>query len=99
MVLCIPNDLEKKNNEDLQNAKRHMGVSLIAAASYQSLKQMVYLLRGFVLDMSTTPHRGDLLKMMHTKDDGVHFKANLLFYVNAVVQKYFDNIDTHYYCR
>lgn len=90
---------KKQNNEDLQNAKRHMGVSLIAAASHQSLKQMVYQLHGFVLDMSTTPRRGDLSKMMHTKDDGVHFKANLLFYVNARVQKYFDNIDNHCYCR
>lgn len=58
----------KKNNEDLQNAKRHMGRSLIAAESYQSLKQMAYQLHGFVLDMSTT-HRGDLSKIMHTKED------------------------------
>lgn len=69
----------KKNNEDLQNAKRHMGVSLIAAVSYQSLKQMAYQLHGFVLDMSTTLHRGDLSKIMHTKDDGIcliHFKVH-----------------------
>lgn len=69
----------KKNNEDLQNAKRHMGVSLIAAVSYQSLKQMAYQLHGFVLDMSTTLHRGDLLKIIHTKRDGIrliHFKVN-----------------------
>lgn len=61
----------KKNIEDLQNAKRHMGVSLIAAVSYQSLKQMAYQLHGFVLDMSTTLHRGDLSKIMDTKDDGM----------------------------
>lgn len=48
-------------------------------ASYQSLIQMAYQLHGFVLDMSTTPHRGDLSKIMHTKDDGVCSKANLLF--------------------
>lgn len=66
-----------KNNEDLQNAKRHMGVLLIAVASYQSLKQMAYQLHGFVLDMYTTPHRGDLSKIMQTKDDGVHFKFTL----------------------
>lgn len=49
----------KKDNEDLQNAKRHMGVSLIAAQSYQSLKQMAYQLYGVVLDMSAL-HKGDL---------------------------------------
>lgn len=54
---CIPPTSLKKNNEDLQNAKRHVGVSLIAAESYQSLKQMAYQLRGFVLDMPTTPQR------------------------------------------
>lgn len=42
----------RKNNEDLQNAKRHTGVSLIAAESYQSLKQMAYQWHGSVLDMS-----------------------------------------------
>lgn len=62
----------KKNNEDLQNAKRHMGVSLIAVASYQSLKQMAYQLHGFVLDMMSTLHRGDLSKIMCTKDDGIY---------------------------
>lgn len=49
-----------KNNGDVQNAKRHIGVSLIAAESYQSSKQMAYQLHGFVLDMSTTLLRGDL---------------------------------------
>lgn len=69
----------KKNNEDLQNAKRHMGVSLIAGASYQSLKQIAYQLHSFVLDMSTMLSRGDLSAIMHIKDDGtrlIHFKVN-----------------------
>ena len=68
MVLYAPDVLEE-NNEDLQNAKRHMGVSLIAAVSYQSLKQMAYQLHGFVLDMTIALHKGDLLKIMRCKDD------------------------------
>lgn len=71
MWLYTLDALEEKNNEDLQNAKRHMGVSLKAAVSHQSLKQMAYQLHGFVLDMSTTRRRGDLLKIMGTKDDGI----------------------------
>lgn len=70
VVLCTPDVLEE-NNKDLQNAKRHMGVTLIAAVSYQSWKQMAYPLRGFVLDMSTTLQWGDLSKIMDTKDDGI----------------------------
>lgn len=65
-----------------KNAKRHMGVSLIAAVSYQSLKQIAYQLHSYVLDMSTMLCRGDLSKIMHIKDDGtrlIHFKVNWLF--------------------
>ena len=72
----------KENNEDLQNAKRHMGVSLIAAVSYQSLKQIAHQLLGFVLDISTTLRRGDLSKIMRTEDDGmclIHFKRKCTF--------------------
>lgn len=50
----------RKNNEDLQNAKRHMAVALIAAKSYQSLEQITYHLHGFVLDISTRLLKGDL---------------------------------------
>lgn len=56
---CIPPMSLTKNNGDVQNAKRHIGVSLIAAESYQSSKQMAYQSHGFVLDMSTLL-RGDL---------------------------------------
>lgn len=76
---CVPVAPLKNNNEDLQNAKRHMGVSLIAAVSYQSLKQIAYQLHSYVLDMSTMLCRGDLSKIMHIKDDGtrlIHFKVN-----------------------
>lgn len=68
---CTPPPSLKENNEDLLNAKTHMGVPLIAAVSYQSLKQMAYQLDGFVLDMSTTLHRGDLSEIMCTKDEGI----------------------------
>lgn len=66
----------KKNNEDLQDSKRHIGVSLMAVESYQSLKQMAYRLHGFVLDTPTPPHKGDLSKITHAKDYGtrlIHF--------------------------
>lgn len=69
----------KQNNEDLQNAKRHNGVSLIAAESYQSLKQMAYQSHGFVLSMPTKLHRGDLSTITRTYDYGVclaHFTNN-----------------------
>lgn len=72
----------KKNNEDLRNAKRHIGASLIAPESYQSLKQMAYQLHGFVLDMPTTLHGGDLSKIMHPKDYGIcliHFTNHFFF--------------------
>lgn len=58
----------KQNNEDLQDAKRHIGVSLIAAESYQSLKQMAYQSHGFVLSMPTTQRRGDLSTITRTYD-------------------------------
>lgn len=68
----------KKNNEDLQNAKKHVGVPPIAAEGYQSLKQMAYRLRGFVLDMPTTRRRGDLWKIMRAEDYGVR----LIYFTN-----------------
>lgn len=68
----------KKNNEDLQNAKKHAAVPLIAAEGYQSLKQMAYRLRGFVLDMPTTRRRGDLWKIMRAEDYGVR----LIYFTN-----------------
>lgn len=49
-------DVLEENNEDVQNAKKRLAVSLIGAVNYQSLKQIVHRLRGFVLDMTTTPH-------------------------------------------
>lgn len=100
MVLYTPGVLEE-NSEDLQNAKRHIAISLIAAESYQSLKQMAYQLHGFVLDMSTTPHRGDLSKIMLAEDDGIrliHFTNHFLRNANSTYLSYF-SFDNHYYCR
>lgn len=76
---CRPLMSLKQNNEDLQNAKRHNGVSLIAAESYQSLKQMAYQSHGFVLSMPTKLHRGDLSTITRTYDYAVclaHFTNN-----------------------
>ncbi len=71
MWQCIPQMSLKENDEDLQNAKRHMGVSMIAAGNYQSLEQMAYQLHGFVLDMSTKLHGGDLSKITCSEHDGM----------------------------
>lgn len=62
-------DVLEENNEDLQNAKKCMAISMIAAGNYQSLKQIVHRLLGFVLDAAPTLHWGDLLKITHSKDD------------------------------
>lgn len=56
--MCTLDALEE-NNEDLQDAGRPVGGSLIAAACYQSFQQMAFLSHGFVLlrDAEVTSQR------------------------------------------
>lgn len=92
----------KKNNEDLQNAKKHVAVPLIAAEGYQSLKQMAYRLCGFVLDMPTTRHRGDLWKIMRAED----YAVRLIYFTNhfslgkiQIKLRSFDHSDNDCFCN
>lgn len=102
---CIPLMSLKQNNEDLQNAKRHISVSLIAA--YQSLKQMAYpgsAIHCMALSSACLPatlRRGDLWKIMRTEDYGIiHFINHFLRERETQhICRAFYHFDNHYYCN